>query len=93
MEAQQERIQQANIARQQYYASQSHYGPSPVIAGPSSGGGYGSNRRGQGGGMGMGLPILGGLAGGLLLGGLLESDFGGGFGGGDFGGGDFGGGF
>lgn len=42
-----------------------------------------SSRRGLGGG-GMALPLLGGLAGGLLLGDLI--------GGGDFGGGDFGGG-
>lgn len=63
-------------------------------------------QRRQGGGMGgmggMALPLVGGLAGGLLLGDLLDggfndhddfggNDFGGGgdFGGGDFGGGDF----
>ena len=85
MEAQRQRMQQNLLARQQFYASQPRYG--------AGYGAYGSsNRRRGGGGMGMGLPILGGLAGGMLLGEALDGDFGGGdFGGGDFGGGDFGG--
>ncbi|KAK0456658.1 hypothetical protein EV421DRAFT_1895867 [Armillaria borealis] len=85
----------------QYGASrypQTVYQQQPVVA---------SQRR-QGGGMGgMALPLVGGLAGGLLLGDLLDggfndnNNFGGGDsngggdfggGGGDFGGGDFGGG-
>jgi len=78
----------------QYHPS----GPSPYGmygppgGGPSSFGGT-SNRRGGMGG--MALPLLGGLAGGLLLGEMLDGDggFGGGDFGGDFGGGDFGGGF
>jgi len=90
MEAQQQRIQQMAIARQQLYASQPQYGHGPMIAGPSYGGGFGSHRRRPGGGMGVGLPLLGGLAGGLLLGEALDNDYGG-YGGGDFGGGDFGG--
>ena len=82
MEAYQQRVQQEHLARQQFYASQPQY--------VSGYGGYGSRRRGGGGG--IGLPLLGGLAGGLLLGDLLDGGFGdGGFGGGDFGGGDFGG--
>ena len=97
MEAQRQRIQQTMMARQQLYGNQPQYGHGPMPGGSRFGGGYGSygsNRRRQGGGMGgMGLPILGGLAGGLLLGEALDGGFGdGGFGGGDFGGGDFGGG-
>jgi len=59
------------------------------------GGGYGQQRSGFGGG-GMALPLVGGLAGGLLLGEMMGGDgFGGdgGDGGGDFGGGDGGGDF
>ena len=82
MEAQQQRVQQ-----HQLYASQPQYGHGPSIMGTSYAGGYGSQRRRPGGGMGMGVPLLGGLAGGLLLGEALDGDFGGG----DFGGGDFGG--
>lgn len=52
-----------------------------------------TGRSGFGGG-GLALPLLGGLAGGLLLGDMLDGGFGGGgfdggFGGGDFGGGGF----
>jgi len=61
-------------------------GYDPRFGGPSYGSGYGSNPRRRGGG-GLALPLLGGLAGGLLLGELFDD----GFGGGDFGGGDFGG--
>lgn len=91
MEAERQHLQQMMMARQQLYHNQPQYGHGPMIVGPSHGG-YGSNRRRQGGGMGggmggMALPLLGGLAGGLLLGDLLDD----GFGGGDFGGGDFGG--
>ncbi|KAJ8594853.1 hypothetical protein M405DRAFT_729170 [Rhizopogon salebrosus TDB-379] len=51
---------------------------------------YNSRRQGRSGFGGMGLPLLGGLAGGLLLGDMLDGGFGGGgFGGGDFGGGGF----
>jgi hypothetical protein len=80
MELQQQRMQQNLLARQQYYASQPQY---------VSGYGAPAPRRGGLGGGGLALPLLGGLAGGLLLGDVLD----GGFGGGDFGGGDFGGGF
>jgi len=94
MEAQRQHIQQMVMARQQLYGNQPQHGHGNgfMSGGPQYGGGYGSNRRRPGGGMGMGLPLLGGLAGGLLLGEALDGDFGGGdFGGGDFGGGDFGG--
>ncbi|KAF9787332.1 hypothetical protein BJ322DRAFT_1210219 [Thelephora terrestris] len=102
-EAQRERIQQMNAARQQYYANQPQYGYDrfngydsrycdPRLGGGSyyGGGGFGSNTR-RGGGGGLALPLLGGLAGGLLLGDLLDDGFGGG--GGGFGGGGFDGGF
>lgn len=105
MEAQRERVQQMIAARQEFYANQPQYGsqygsqygpqygPGPAIVGSPYGGGYGqygNQRRRQGGGLGgIGLPLLGGIAGGLLLGDLLDD----GFGGGGFGGGDFGGGF
>ncbi|KDQ63411.1 hypothetical protein JAAARDRAFT_29443 [Jaapia argillacea MUCL 33604] len=58
------------------------------------GGGYGRRRGGGFGGGGLAVPLLGGLAGGLLLGDVLDGGFGGGGfdGGGGFGGGDFGGG-
>ncbi|KAF4573055.1 hypothetical protein EYR36_007565 [Pleurotus pulmonarius] len=69
--------------------------PGPFMQQPF---GYSQRRRGFGGG-GIGLPLIGGLAGGLLLGELLDNDHGD-FGGGDFdgggfdgGGGDFGGDF
>ncbi|KAL5495373.1 hypothetical protein ACEPAI_836 [Sanghuangporus weigelae] len=72
--------------QQGYYPQQSGYYPPQQAP-----------RRGGlgGGGMGMGMPILGGLAGGLLLGEAMDGfggDGGGDFGGGDGGGGDFGGG-
>ncbi|KAG1875606.1 hypothetical protein DFJ58DRAFT_903293 [Suillus subalutaceus] len=70
------------------------YGPSQY--GPPAGdpyayndGRYGRGSRRGGFGGGMALPLLGGLAGGLLLGDMLD----GGFGGGGFGGGGFDGGF
>ena len=80
MEAQRQRVQEMMLARQQLYANQPQHGHGPMIGGSSSryGGGYGSHRR-PGGGMGMGLPLLGGLAGGLLLGEALDGDFGGDF--------------
>jgi len=91
-EAQRQRIQQMVMARQQLYASQPQYGHGSAIMGAPYGGGYGSHRRRPG----MGLPLLGGLAGGLLLGEAFDNDYGdyggGDYGGGDFGGGDFGGG-
>jgi len=76
---------------QQGYAPQQFGQPAYAAAAP--------RRGGMGGGMGgMALPLIGGLAGGLLLGDLLDSGDGGGFGdggdggfggdGGDFGGGD-----
>jgi hypothetical protein len=72
-------------ARQAYYAQQQQfdgpYGP-PME--------YRQGRRGGG----VALPLLGGLAGGLLLGDILDGGFdGGGFGGGFDGGGFDGGGF
>lgn len=60
--------------------------------------GYGSSSMGRrhGGMGGMALPLMGGMAGGLLLGDLMGGGMGGGFGGGGFnsgfGGGGFGGG-
>jgi len=80
-EAQRQRVQQMIMARQQLYANQPQHGHGPAIMGS----GYGSHRRRQGGGMGMGLPLLGGLAGGMLLSEAFDNDCG------DFGGGDFGG--
>ncbi|KAF9015518.1 hypothetical protein BDQ17DRAFT_1404118 [Cyathus striatus] len=71
--------------QQQYSAPQYAYPQRGVMG----------RRSGFGGG-GMALPILGGLAGGMLLGDIMDGgliDGGGDFGGGDFGGGDFGGGF
>ena len=54
--------------------------------------GFGSGRMGGGFG-GMGLPLLGGLAGGFLLGEALDdNNYGGGWGGGGFGDGNWGGG-
>jgi len=73
------------------YGRHSRYGPpagDPYSLGGFGGmGGMGGRRGGRG--MGMGLPLLGGMAGGLILGEMLD----GGLGGGGFGGGDFGGGF
>lgn len=93
-EAQRQYMEQRELARQQYYASQPQcgYGSSSRFGGGPYGGGFGSQQRGRGGGGNLALPILGGLAGGLLLGEVFD-DFGdGGFGGG-FDGGGFDGGF
>ncbi|PPQ67072.1 hypothetical protein CVT25_005673 [Psilocybe cyanescens] len=85
--------------QQQMYGGQSRYGaqqfPAPQYAYPQSRyGGMGMGMGGRRGGMGgMGLPLMGGMAGGLLLGDMLDNDFGGGGwggGGGDWGGGGFG---
>ncbi|KAL0578591.1 hypothetical protein V5O48_003382 [Marasmius crinis-equi] len=71
------------------------YGPPPMSGFPGGQqrmGGMGGMGGGRMGGGGMALPLLGGMAGGLLLGEALSD--GGGFDGGGFdGGGDFGGGF
>ncbi|KAH8120207.1 hypothetical protein DFH11DRAFT_1558898 [Phellopilus nigrolimitatus] len=96
-----ERRHAAVAARQQYYDQQRQqgygqqgyangYGAPPSSYFPQQQGQYGpppAQRRRAGGlgGGGMALPLIGGLAGGLLLGDVLG-------GGGDFGGGDFGGG-
>ncbi|EJD55063.1 hypothetical protein AURDEDRAFT_178889 [Auricularia subglabra TFB-10046 SS5] len=99
----QQRIMQMQAAPAGYY--QQAPGGYYQQAYPQQGGYYAQQQPQQqgrsgfgGGGMGMGLPILGGLAGGLLLGSALDAgdggfggDDGGGFGG-DDGGGDFGGG-
>lgn len=70
-----------------------YYGTSQY--GPPAGDPYAYNSRRQrtGFGGGMALPLLGGLAGGLLLGDILDGGFGGGGFGGGFGGGGFDGGF
>ncbi|KZT30694.1 hypothetical protein NEOLEDRAFT_28796 [Neolentinus lepideus HHB14362 ss-1] len=96
--------QRMEYMRQQYaqgYPGQSAYSSRPVYGPPAgnpyamNGGygypGYGSGigRRGGFGGGGMALPLLGGLAGGLLLGDIIDD----GFGGGGFGGGGFDGGY
>ncbi|KAJ7042369.1 hypothetical protein C8F04DRAFT_1219080 [Mycena alexandri] len=73
---QQEMYARQNPQYQQQYAPQYGYAPQQ------------QQRSGFGGG-GMAMPLLGGLAGGLLLGEVLGGD---GFGGDDGGGGDFGGG-
>lgn len=70
------------MARQQLYANHPQHGYRPAIVGTPHGGGYGSYRRRPGGG--MGLPLLGGLAGGLLLGEALDHGGGGFAGGVDF---------
>jgi hypothetical protein len=79
--------QQAQIAQGNYIGSPSPYG---------YGNPYTQQMGGRRGGGGMALPLIGGLAGGLLLGEAIDGfdggDYGGDFGGGDFGGGDFGGG-
>ena len=78
MEAQQQRTRQMILARQQLYANQPQYGRGPMFGGPQYGSGYesyGSHRRRQGGGPGLGLSLLGGLIGGLLLGEAFD-DFG-----------------
>ena len=62
--------------------------PRQQYVGMSSGMMGSSRRHGFGGGMAM--PVLGGLAGGMLLGDMMGGGFDGGFGGGDFGGGAFG---
>ncbi|CCM05179.1 uncharacterized protein FIBRA_07388 [Fibroporia radiculosa] len=79
------------------FAGQSMYGPplgDPYAYRSGIGGlgsGYGSRNQGMGG---MGLPLLGGMAGGLLLGEVLDDFIDPGFGGGGlFGGGGFDGGF
>ncbi|KAK7059102.1 hypothetical protein VNI00_001727 [Paramarasmius palmivorus] len=78
------------------------YGPSPYGYGAQPGMGMAGQRRGGMGGGGMALPLLGGMAGGLLLGNALDGfdhdhgydDYGGGgFDGGGFDGGGFDGGF
>ncbi|KAF9076125.1 hypothetical protein BDP27DRAFT_1313934 [Rhodocollybia butyracea] len=85
-----QRAQQEAYAQQQaFYASQARYAPPPQQYGYGGGygngmGGFGGNQRMGGGGMGgggMALPLLGGLAGGLLLGDVLDGGFdnGGGF--------------
>ncbi|KAJ4499473.1 hypothetical protein C8R41DRAFT_893389 [Lentinula lateritia] len=107
----QEQRRQQRLAQQQAYYNQAQYAPPPQQYGNrygGYGGTYGSGGLGglggmsgrRTGGMGMGgmaLPLIGGMAGGLLLGEAL-GDFGGGgfdnggFGGGGFDGGGFGGG-
>ncbi|KAL1670434.1 hypothetical protein GGF50DRAFT_109409 [Schizophyllum commune] len=79
-----------------------HHGHQGFGGGGMGGGGpmfvqQGRPHRRMGGGMGgMGMPLMGGMAGGLLLGEMLDGPdhYGGGFGGGDYGGGggDWGGG-
>ena len=64
MEAQRQRAQELIQARQELYAS---------TTGSPCGEGEPPFRRRPGGGMGMGLPLLGGIATGMILG-----DFGGG---------------
>ena len=91
MEALLQDIQQMLIARQQPHGNQPQHGHGFISGGPQYDGGHGSYGT-TGGGTGMGLPLLGGLAGGLLLGDALNNYSGGeDFGRGDFGGGDFGG--
>ncbi|KAH9486608.1 hypothetical protein JR316_0000673 [Psilocybe cubensis] len=78
--------------QQQMYGQSRYGGPqfaAPTYAYPQARYGTGMGRRGGMGG--MALPLMGGMAGGLLLGDMLDNDFGGG-GWGD-GGGDWGGGF
>ncbi|KAG2159713.1 uncharacterized protein EDB93DRAFT_1237008 [Suillus bovinus] len=71
------------------YSGRSQYGPPVGDPYAYNEGPYGRRSRRGGFGGGMALPLLGGLAGGLLLGDMLD----GGFGGGGFGGGGFDGGF
>ncbi|EEB95027.1 hypothetical protein MPER_06066, partial [Moniliophthora perniciosa FA553] len=91
---QQMMAQRASYGPQYQYAQQPQYGaphgPSPYGYGPQPGMGMGmGGRRGGLGGGGMALPLLGGMAGGLLLGSALDNDHGYD----DYGGGDYGGGF
>ncbi|KAJ4485961.1 hypothetical protein J3R30DRAFT_3655257 [Lentinula aciculospora] len=103
----QEQRRQQRLAQQQAYYSQAQYAPAPQQYGSrygGYGGGYGSGMGGMtsgrrtGGMGGMALPLIGGMAGGLLLGEVLDGGFGGGgfdnggFGGGGFDNGGFGGG-
>ncbi|KAG8722911.1 hypothetical protein FRC08_000011 [Ceratobasidium sp. 394] len=67
--------QQARYGQGPLYGSQNGYGHGQY---PSPGMAYGGRRRGGGG---MALPLMGGLAGGLLLGEMFDDD---GFGGGGF---------
>ncbi|KAF8758943.1 Rhamnogalacturonan lyase B, N-terminal [Rhizoctonia solani] len=90
----QQLLQQGQQQQQQHtYGQGSLYGP-PNTYGygryPPPGVAYGGRRRGGN----MALPLMGGLAGGMLLGSMLDGDgyYGDGFGDGDFGG-DMGGGF
>ncbi|KAF8710975.1 Rhamnogalacturonan lyase B, N-terminal, partial [Rhizoctonia solani] len=90
----QQLLQQGQQQQQQHmYGQGSLYGP-PNTYGygryPPPGIAYGGRRRGGN----MALPLMGGLAGGMLLGSMLDGDgyYGDGFGDGDFGG-DMGGGF
>ena len=86
MEALLQDIQQMVISRQQ-----PQHGHGFMSGSPQYGSGHGSYGT-PGGDTGMGLPLLGGFAGGLLLGDALNNYSGGGdFSGGDFGGSDFGG--
>ena len=83
--------QQRQFVDNRGYYGDPAYGPS---YGPSYGPPMAYRNRGGFGGGGVGLPLLGGLAGGLLLGDILDGGFdGGGFDGGGFDGGGFDGGF
>ncbi|CAE6517574.1 unnamed protein product [Rhizoctonia solani] len=87
------RRQQLQQGQQNIYGQGSLYGP-PNVYGqgryPPPGVAYGGRRRGGGN---MAVPLMGGLAGGMLLGSMLDGDgyYGDGFGDGGFGG-DMGGG-
>ncbi|CAE6448842.1 unnamed protein product [Rhizoctonia solani] len=101
---QREAVQRYVMRRQQLQQGQQHtYGQGPLYGPPNAygygrypppGSVYGGRRRGGGN---MAVPLMGGLAGGMLLGSMLDGDGyygdgdGGGFGDGDFGG-DMGGG-
>ncbi|KAG1757719.1 hypothetical protein EDB19DRAFT_1658672 [Suillus lakei] len=73
------------------YAYDNRYGGGGFGGGGFGGGGFGGRRNGRSGfgSGGMALPLLGGLAGGLLLGDMLDGGFGGGGFDGGFGGGGF----
>ncbi|CAE6414665.1 unnamed protein product [Rhizoctonia solani] len=81
-------LQQGQQQQQRAYGQGPLYGP-PNTYGygryPPPGVAYGGRRRGGGN---MAMPLMGGLAGGMLLGSMLDGD---GYHGDDFGGGDFGG--